>query len=133
MRAGQLISHVLARPMKPNPECRRATTRRLGRPTGVKTLPRHEQQGLTLTRRQRGHGHRQTLAHLRWGLPPHTLARGQTLQPCDQRAPPAVRPHLIGQEPTRDPKQPRQRIVPERVQPPPRHQERLGYHILDRS
>jgi hypothetical protein len=116
----EVISDALASAMKPNPKRRRATTRRLRSATRVKAFPRDKQERLALTGRQLGDRRRQTSAHLSRRLPTQALPPGKTLQPSRQRASASIGAVLVCQHATRDPEQPRQRIIPDRIQPAPR-------------
>jgi hypothetical protein len=128
----EVITDALASAMKPNPKRRRATTRRLRSAARVKPFPRDKQQRLALTGRQLSHRCRQTSAHLARGLPTQILPPGETLQSSGQRASATVGAVLVCQHATSDPEQPRQRIIPDPIQPAPRDEERLSDDILDR-
>jgi hypothetical protein len=127
-----VISDALASAMKPNPKRRRATTSRARRAARIKAFPRDKQKRLALTGRQLSHRCRQTSAHLSRRLPTQSRPPGKTLQPGGQRASATVGAVLVCQHATSDPEQPRQRIIPDRIQPAPRHQERLRHDILNR-
>ena len=127
-----MISDALASAMKPNPKRRRATTGRARRAARVKAFPRDQQERLALTGRQLSHRCRQTSAHFSRRLPTHSRAPGKTLQPGGQRASATVGAVLVCQHATSDPEQPRQRIIPDRIRPAPRDQERLRHDILNR-